>query len=37
MRVVFGTGSLRQLPQQAERLGLRRVLVPSTPNRRPAG
>ncbi|GAA3901576.1 maleylacetate reductase [Streptomyces lacrimifluminis] len=35
MRVVFGTGSLRQLPQEAERLGLRRLLVLSTPEQRP--
>ncbi|MFF4585636.1 maleylacetate reductase [Streptomyces sp. NPDC001388] len=34
MRVVFGTGSLRQLPQEASRLGLRRILVLSTPGRR---
>ncbi|WP_327341664.1 maleylacetate reductase [Streptomyces europaeiscabiei] len=34
MRVVFGTGSLRQLPQEAERLGLRRLLVLSTPEQR---
>ncbi|MFF4354073.1 maleylacetate reductase [Streptomyces sp. NPDC001530] len=31
MRVVFGVGSLGQLPQEAERLGLRRLLVLSTP------
>jgi maleylacetate reductase len=34
MRVVFGAGSLRQLPQEAERLGLRRLLVLSTPGQR---
>ena len=27
MRVVFGAGSLRQLPEEAERLGLRRLLL----------
>lgn len=35
MRVLFGAGSLGQLPQEAERLGLRRLLVLSTPGRRP--
>jgi maleylacetate reductase len=34
MRVVFGAGSLRELPQEAERLGLRRLLVLSTPGQR---
>ncbi|MFE2067084.1 maleylacetate reductase [Streptomyces sp. NPDC059467] len=34
MRVVFGTGSLRQLPEETERLGLRRVLVLAAPGRR---
>ncbi|MFJ9908191.1 maleylacetate reductase [Streptomyces sp. NPDC101152] len=34
MRVVFGAGSLRQLPEEAERLGLRRLLVLSTPGQR---
>ncbi|WP_327312066.1 maleylacetate reductase [Streptomyces sp. NBC_01235] len=34
MRVVFGAGSLRQLPQEAERLGVRRLLVLSTPGQR---
>ncbi|MFF3373942.1 maleylacetate reductase [Streptomyces sp. NPDC002680] len=34
MRVVFGAGSLRQLPQEAERLGLRRLLVLAAPGRR---
>ncbi|WP_416979814.1 maleylacetate reductase [Streptomyces sp. T028] len=34
MRVVFGAGSLAQVPQEAERLGLRRLLVLSTPTRR---
>lgn len=31
MRVIFGAGTLAQLPQEAERLGLRRLLVLSTP------
>ena len=31
MRVVFGAGSMAQIPQEAERLGLRRLLVLSTP------
>ena len=30
-RIVFGAGALRQLPQEAERLAVRRVLVLSTP------
>ncbi|MCL6732163.1 maleylacetate reductase [Streptomyces neyagawaensis] len=34
MRVVFGPGSLRQLPQEADRLGLRRLLVLSTRGQR---
>ncbi|MFF7946499.1 maleylacetate reductase [Streptomyces griseorubiginosus] len=34
MRVVFGPGSLRQLPEEADRLGLRRLLVLSTPGQR---
>lgn len=34
MRVVFGTGSLRRLPQEVERLSLRRLLVLSTPGQR---
>ncbi|MFJ4206559.1 maleylacetate reductase [Streptomyces sviceus] len=34
MRVVFGAGSLRQLRQEADRLGLRRLLVLSTPGQR---
>lgn len=34
MRVVLGAGSLRQLPQEAERLGLQRLLVLSTPGQR---
>ncbi|MGW1025612.1 maleylacetate reductase [Streptomyces sp. NPDC002577] len=34
MRVVFGAGSLVQVPDEVERLGLRRVLVLSTPRRR---
>jgi alcohol dehydrogenase class IV len=31
MRVVFGAGAIQQLPAEVERLGLRRVLVLSTP------
>ena len=31
MRVVFGTGSLRQLPDELSRLGVTRVLVLATP------
>lgn len=34
MRVVFGTGSLGRLPEEADRLGLRRLLVLSTPGQR---
>lgn len=34
MRVVFGAGSLAHLPQEAERLDLRRLLVLSTPGQR---
>ncbi|MGW0875594.1 maleylacetate reductase [Streptomyces sp. NPDC002740] len=34
MRVVFGAGSLAQLPQETARLGLRRLLVLSTPGQR---
>ncbi|MGW3942998.1 maleylacetate reductase [Streptomyces phaeochromogenes] len=34
MRVLFGAGSLRRLPLEAERLGLRRLLVLSTPGQR---
>ncbi|MFI8537586.1 maleylacetate reductase [Streptomyces aquilus] len=34
MRVVFGAGSLRQLREEAELLGLRRLLVLSTPDQR---
>lgn len=37
MRVVFGSGSMSRLPQEAERLGLRRVLVLSTPGQRALG
>ncbi|SPA30253.1 Maleylacetate reductase (plasmid) [Cupriavidus taiwanensis] len=33
-RVVFGAGALRQVAAEAERLGLRRALVLSTPNQR---
>ncbi|MEU6549134.1 maleylacetate reductase [Streptomyces sp. NPDC046915] len=35
MRVVFGAGSLRRLPQEAERSGLRRLLVLATEGQRP--
>ncbi|WP_405968445.1 iron-containing alcohol dehydrogenase [Streptomyces sp. NBC_00015] len=35
MRVLFGAGSLGQLPQEADRLGLGRLLVLSTPGQRP--
>ncbi|MFE6821805.1 maleylacetate reductase [Streptomyces sp. NPDC057690] len=34
MRVVFGAGSIGQLPREAARLGLRRLLVLSTPGQR---
>ncbi|MET9683838.1 maleylacetate reductase [Streptomyces coeruleorubidus] len=34
MRVIFGAGGLRQLRDEAERLGLRRLLVLSTPGQR---
>lgn len=34
MRVVFGAGSLAQVPAEVDRLGLRRVLVLSTPRGR---
>jgi len=33
-RVVFGSGSLERLPEEAARLGLRRALVLSTPGKR---
>ena len=33
-RVLFGSGMLAELPAEAERLGLRRVLVLSTPGHR---
>jgi maleylacetate reductase len=33
-RVVFGAGALRHLPREAEALGMRRVLVLSTPGQR---
>jgi len=33
-RVIFGAGSLRQLPQEVDRLGARRALVLSTPEQR---
>jgi alcohol dehydrogenase class IV len=33
-RVVFGAGSLEQLPAEVERLGVRRALVLSTPEQR---
>jgi len=35
MRVVFGSGSLASLDREVERLGLRRVLVLSTPGQEP--
>lgn len=35
-RVVFGAGSLRQLPAEVDRLGARRALVLSTPQQRDA-
>lgn len=34
MRVVFGSGRLQELPEEAARLGLGRVMVLSTPGRR---
>jgi alcohol dehydrogenase class IV len=34
MRVIFGAGSLRQLREETDRLGLRRLLVLSTPDQR---
>ena len=34
-RVVFGVGALRHLPREADTLGMRRVLVLSTPGQRP--
>jgi maleylacetate reductase len=36
-RVVFGGGTIEQLPAEAERLGLKRVLVLSTPEQEIAG
>ncbi|MCW6509262.1 maleylacetate reductase [Lichenifustis flavocetrariae] len=36
-RVIFGSGTLRQLPTEVERLGLRRVLVLSTPQQEKDG
>ena len=35
-RVVFGAGKLRELPAEVERLGARKALVLSTPERRAA-
>lgn len=35
VRVVFGAGSLRQLPEELARLGARRALVLATPGQRP--
>jgi maleylacetate reductase len=35
MRVVFGTGTLRQLPEELTRLGVSRALVLATLARRP--
>lgn len=34
MRVVFGTGSVARVPEEVERLGLRRALVLATPQQR---
>ena len=34
MRVVFGAGSLSQLPAELERLGAKRALLLSTPEQR---
>jgi maleylacetate reductase len=36
-RVIFGEGSLAQLPQEVLRLGLKRVLVISTPEQAQQG
>ncbi|QPC94435.1 maleylacetate reductase [Mesorhizobium sp. INR15] len=36
-RVLFGSGTLAQLPSEAQRLGLNRVLILSTPRQRLAG
>ena len=36
-RVIFGSGTLRQLPAEVERLGLQRVLVLSTPQQEQDG
>ena len=33
-RVIFGSGTLSQLPDEVARLGLERALVLTTPNRR---
>lgn len=37
VRVIFGSGTLRQLPAEVDRLGLRRVLVLSTPQQEHEG
>ena len=37
LRVVFGDGKLAELPQEADRLGLKRLLVLSTPEQEEAG
>ena len=37
IRVVFGAGTLTQLPDEAGRLGLAHVLVLSTPGQRALG
>jgi len=37
LRVVFGDGSLAALPEEADRLGLKRLLVLSTPEQQAAG
>jgi len=37
LRVVFGDGSLAELPKEADRLGLKRLLVLSTPEQQAAG
>ncbi len=34
MRVVFGTGTLRQLPDELSRLGVARALVLATPRQK---
>src|SRR5665213_1655486 len=37
LRVVFGDGRLADLPAEADRLGLKRLLVLSTPEQKEAG